>query len=116
MSALPESEVISVEQSGHVATVWLDRPEKLNAMAVEFWTEFPTIIEALGDDPSVRCIVVAGRGSRRGQGCDEGQRGNDRHRGGEAGAGGHSMGEKGHGETWGRRRRRPLTPEDPASP
>jgi len=62
MPQLPESEVVSVEISGHVATVWLDRPEKLNAMAPEFWTDFPAIIEALGADDSVRVIVIAGRG------------------------------------------------------
>ncbi|MCP3976134.1 MAG: crotonase/enoyl-CoA hydratase family protein [bacterium] len=61
-SAIPESAVIAVEVRDLVATVWLDRPDKLNAMAVDFWSEFPAIIESLGTDPSVRAIVVAGRG------------------------------------------------------
>lgn len=62
MPAIPASEVISVEVADHIATVWLDRPDKLNAMAVEFWSEFPKIIEALGADKSVRVIVIGGRG------------------------------------------------------
>ena len=62
MTVMPQSEVISVEGAGHVATVWLDRPDKLNAMAPEFWDDFPAIIETLGKDDSVRVIIIAGRG------------------------------------------------------
>ncbi|MFW2383400.1 MAG: crotonase/enoyl-CoA hydratase family protein [Acidimicrobiales bacterium] len=59
----PLSEVISIENRDHVAVVWLDRPEKRNAMAPEFWTEFPLAMEALGNDPDVRAIVIAARGA-----------------------------------------------------
>lgn len=62
MTAIPESDVISVETNDHVATVWLDRAEKLNAMAHDFWNDFPTIVEALGDDGSIRVVVIGGRG------------------------------------------------------
>ena len=61
-SELPPSDVISVEVEGHVATVWLDRPEARNAFAPEFWEDFPKIIEALGDDPEVRAIIIAAKG------------------------------------------------------
>lgn len=57
-----ESEVLSVEIDESVATVWLDRPEKLNAMNAAFWTDLPRIVEALGHDDAVRVLVVAGRG------------------------------------------------------
>ncbi|MBT8208595.1 MAG: enoyl-CoA hydratase/isomerase family protein, partial [Acidimicrobiia bacterium] len=59
----PTSEVLSVEISDHVATVWLDRPDKLNAMNKAFWDDLPPIMEALADDPEVRAVVIAGRGS-----------------------------------------------------
>ncbi|NOX22503.1 MAG: crotonase/enoyl-CoA hydratase family protein [Actinobacteria bacterium] len=62
VTTLPTSEVISVDYAEHVATVWLDRPRKLNAMAPGFWTEFPTIIEAITEHENVRVIVVAARG------------------------------------------------------
>ncbi len=62
MTTIPESDVVSVEIADHIATVWLDRPNKLNAMAPAFWTDFPAIVEAVGGDDSVRVIVVAGRG------------------------------------------------------
>ena len=53
---------ISVERRGHVAIVWLDRPKKLNALAPQFWTDFPTVIESLGEDDEIRAIVVAAKG------------------------------------------------------
>lgn len=61
---------ISVEHRGRVAVVWLDRPEKRNALAPEFWTAFPAAIEELGDDPDVRAIVIAGKGSAFTAGID----------------------------------------------
>ena len=59
---LPTSDVVSVERHNHVAIVWLDRPDKLNAMAPAFWEDFPAIVTALGADSEVRAIVVAGKG------------------------------------------------------
>jgi len=56
------SNVFSIERQGHVATLWLDRPEKRNAMAKEFWTDLPFAMKELGDDPEVRAVVMAGRG------------------------------------------------------
>lgn len=62
MTDLPASEVISVEHSDGVATIWLDRPEKRNACGPEFWTDLPAIVEALATDGETRVIVVAARG------------------------------------------------------
>lgn len=59
----PQSDVISVDVTGHVAVMWLDRPEQRNAMAPGFWSEFPEIMDALGRDPGVRAIVIAATGS-----------------------------------------------------
>ena len=59
---IPASEVVSVEFDGHVATVWLDRAEARNALAPEFWVEFPSIMDALGRDPETRAVVVAAKG------------------------------------------------------
>jgi enoyl-CoA hydratase len=61
---------LSIERRGHVAIVWLDRPEKRNALAPGFWISFPSVIEGLGDDPDVRAIVVAGRGAAFTAGLD----------------------------------------------
>ena len=53
---------VTIERRGHVAVVWLDRPDHRNAFAPTFWTLFPSVIEELGDDPEIRAIVVAARG------------------------------------------------------
>lgn len=62
MSELPASEVISVDRSEGIATIWLDRAEKRNACGPRFWTDLPRIVEALGDDAGTRVIVIAARG------------------------------------------------------
>jgi len=59
---IPRSEVLSVEFDGHVATVWLDRPQQRNAFAPDFWEDLPNIMEALGDDVETRVIVIAAKG------------------------------------------------------
>jgi enoyl-CoA hydratase/carnithine racemase len=48
------SDVFSIERDGHIATLWLDRPEKRNAMAPSFWHDLPDAMAELGDDPEVR--------------------------------------------------------------
>jgi enoyl-CoA hydratase len=56
------SEVFSVERHDHVATLWLDSPERRNAMGPAFWQDLPRIMHELSDDADVRAIVVAARG------------------------------------------------------
>ncbi len=57
-----DSSVLTVDVEDHIATVWLDRPEKLNAMNQAFWDDLPRIVEALGEDDRVRVVVIQGRG------------------------------------------------------
>ena len=64
------SEVLSIEREGHVATVWLDRPEARNAMGRAF---FDDLVEAMADvsaDPEVRAVVIAARGPHFSVGLD----------------------------------------------
>lgn len=65
-----ESNVFTVEQSGHVATLWLDRPEAMNAMGPDFFADMPRVMSALGDDASVRCVILAARGKAFSAGLD----------------------------------------------
>lgn len=67
---IPQSAVLAVEIADHVATVWLDRPTKLNAFAPEFWEDLPRIMDHLGTDPAVRAIVIQGRGRAFSAGID----------------------------------------------
>jgi len=64
------SEVFAVEVDGHVATLWLDRPEKRNAMGPAFWDDLPVAMAAIGGDPSVRAVVIAARGPHFSVGLD----------------------------------------------
>jgi len=57
-----DSDVIEIERKEHVATVWLNRPEKLNALNLPMWTDIPKAVQAVGDDGETRAIVIAGRG------------------------------------------------------
>ncbi|MGH8951226.1 MAG: crotonase/enoyl-CoA hydratase family protein [Acidimicrobiia bacterium] len=61
---------IEVERDGHVATLWLNRPEKLNAMSADMWADIPTAMAELDADESVRAIVLAGRGETFTAGID----------------------------------------------
>jgi enoyl-CoA hydratase len=64
------SEVLAIEVNDHVATLWLDRPEKRNAMGPSFWSDLPLAMAAIGSDPEMRAIVVAARGPHFSVGLD----------------------------------------------
>lgn len=53
---------LSVERAGHIATVWLNRPEKLNALSADMWEDIPRAVGDLDEDDAIRVIVVAGKG------------------------------------------------------
>jgi enoyl-CoA hydratase len=59
---MTELTVLSVEREGHVATLWLDRPDARNALGPAFWAELPVAVAALADDDDVRAVVLAARG------------------------------------------------------
>lgn len=55
---------ILVTRDGPIATVVLNRPEKLNALTKAMWAELGAAIAALSADDSLRCIVLRGAGER----------------------------------------------------
>ena len=70
------SPVLSIDIDGQVATLWLDRPEKRNAMSHEMWSNFRAAIDAIAAEPEVRAVVLAGRGKSFCVGIDLGDLGN----------------------------------------
>lgn len=56
------SDVVSIEKNGAVGTLWLDRPDKYNAMNESFWLAIPEALKALESDEEINAIIVAGRG------------------------------------------------------
>lgn len=57
-------DTILVERDGAIATVVLNRPEKLNALTRAMWGALGEAVDALSADDSVRCVVVRGAGER----------------------------------------------------
>ena len=53
---------LAIERDGGVATLFIDRPEKLNALDRALWRSIPEAVAALDADPDVRVIVLAGKG------------------------------------------------------
>ena len=58
------SEQILVERDGAIATVVLNRPDKLNAMTKGMWRRLGEVMAALDADESLRCIVLRGAGGK----------------------------------------------------
>lgn len=56
------SDVLALERDGHVATLYLDRPDKLNALGPAVWDDLPAAMQALGGDEEVRAVILAARG------------------------------------------------------
>jgi enoyl-CoA hydratase/carnithine racemase len=63
-------QTISYEQKGPVGWLRLNRPDRLNAMTMEMWEELAKLGESLGDDASIRCLVVIGEGRAFSSGID----------------------------------------------
>ena len=58
----PEFETLLLEQQDAVATVWLNRPDKANAMNAPMWSELQRCFEWLDAEPGVRVVILAARG------------------------------------------------------
>ena len=63
---------IEIERNQGVATVWMNRPQMHNAFDPVLIAELHNAFLALGDDPAVRVVVLAGRGKSFSAGADLG--------------------------------------------
>lgn len=70
MTVTSDTEQIVVEVEGHVATVRLNRPEKLNAVTQAMSDALVRIVRALNDDPEIRAVVYTGTGRAFSAGSD----------------------------------------------
>ena len=64
---------IRVERDGPVATIWLDRPAKRNAMTYAMWAALGEVCTTLGADHTVRVVVLRGAGGHFCAGADIGE-------------------------------------------
>jgi enoyl-CoA hydratase/carnithine racemase len=58
------SDLIELQRDGAIATVVLNRPEKLNALTRGMWADLGAAIDRLGGDDTLRCIVLRGAGEK----------------------------------------------------
>jgi enoyl-CoA hydratase/carnithine racemase len=58
------AESILVQHDGHIATVVLNRPEKLNALTKSMWQHLGEVFDGLSADDTIRCIVIRGAGTK----------------------------------------------------
>ena len=61
---------VRYEVDGHVATLTLDRPDRLNAITPEMLDGLTVLLRRAGADAGVRCIVVTGAGRAFSAGLD----------------------------------------------
>ena len=55
---------ILVQRDAAIATVVLNRPDKLNALTRAMWRQLAEVFEQLDGDDQVRCIVIRGAGTK----------------------------------------------------
>ncbi len=55
-------EAIRVERADGMATLTLNRPDRLNTLSMQLRTEFAHAVEVLEADPNVRVLVLTGAG------------------------------------------------------
>ncbi|XOV85003.1 MAG: enoyl-CoA hydratase/isomerase family protein [bacterium] len=56
------TEELLVEQDGHIVTITLNRPERLNAISRAMLSELSAKMVEADKDPDVRCIILTGAG------------------------------------------------------
>jgi enoyl-CoA hydratase len=64
------SDVLDLNIDGHIATLWLNRPDARNALGRALWRDLPRAAAAIDDNPNVRVVVLAARGPHFSVGLD----------------------------------------------
>ncbi|XDD43931.1 crotonase/enoyl-CoA hydratase family protein [Leptospira sp. WS60.C2] len=64
------SPFFTIERRKNIAILWLDRPEKRNAMNWPFWRDLPDMVAEIDADPKIHCFVIAAKGKSFSTGLD----------------------------------------------
>ena len=71
MKSSAGEDLVLLERKDDIATVILNRPEKLNALNKEMWKSIGDIFTSINADLSIRCVVLRGAGDKAmGPGAD----------------------------------------------
>jgi enoyl-CoA hydratase/carnithine racemase len=68
--SVESDDAIRLTREGVVATIWLNRPSKRNAMSYSMWAGLEELALRLGDDRDVRVVVLRGVGEHFCAGAD----------------------------------------------
>ena len=63
-------ETLEIERAGKVATIWMNRPAVFNAFDEQLIAELAAACRQLDSDPTVRIVVLGGRGKHFSAGAD----------------------------------------------
>jgi len=55
---------LALRRDGHIATITIDRPEKLNALSNRFWADLRAALAELANDGATRVVVITGAGDK----------------------------------------------------
>ena len=61
---------LEVTQEGHIAHIVLNRPDAMNSMNPDFWSELPAAIRAIDDAGEARVVVISSTGKHFSAGMD----------------------------------------------
>src|SRR5436309_1870495 len=59
-----ETLLVAQDAATHVATVTINRPDRLNTLSPQVFEELDKALSVLGDEDGVRCVIVTGAGDR----------------------------------------------------
>jgi enoyl-CoA hydratase len=67
---IPTLEAVSIAVDGHVATIRLNRPDKLNAMNLAIWHDIRSAFRYVDETPAIRVAILEGEGKAFTAGID----------------------------------------------
>src|SRR4029077_18942661 len=63
-------ETLEFTRDGDIAWLRMNRPDKLNSFTVQMWNEMRSLGQEVKDDPTIRALVVIGKGRAFSSGID----------------------------------------------
>jgi enoyl-CoA hydratase/carnithine racemase len=70
MTTIPHFSYLTIDLAGVTATLWLNRPEKLNALSLAVLEEITTAADWFNSQREIRTVTIAGRGRAFSAGAD----------------------------------------------
>ncbi|MBY8989772.1 MAG: enoyl-CoA hydratase/isomerase family protein [Candidatus Lokiarchaeota archaeon] len=57
-----ESIEVEIDDSNHLAIIYLNRPQQLNAFTIKYVDELISAFKEISNDDKIRCLILSGRG------------------------------------------------------